>query len=66
YAHLLSEQDIRAILAFFKSDAGNKYVNAQPFFLNQLVAGMQAWQQKISVNMMTRVREEMKKKGHDL
>lgn len=66
YAHLLSEQDIRAILAFFKSEAGNKYVNAQPFFLNQLVAGMQAWQQKISVNMMTRVREEMKKKGHDL
>jgi len=66
YAHLLSEQDVRAILAFFKSDAGNKYVNAQPFFLNQLVAGMQAWQQKISVNMMTRVREEMKKKGHDL
>lgn len=66
YAHLLSEEDIRAIVAFFKSDAGNKYVNAQPFFLNQLVAGMQAWQQKISVNMMTRVREEMKKKGHDL
>ena len=66
YAHLLSEADIRAILAFFKSDAGNKYVNAQPLFLNQLVAGMQAWQQKISVAMMTRVREEMKKKGHDL
>ena len=66
YAHLLSEADIRAILAFFKSDAGNKYVNAQPLFLNQLVAGMQAWQQKISVAMMTRVRQEMKKKGHDL
>jgi hypothetical protein len=66
YAHLLSERDIRAILAFFKSDAGTKYVNAQPLFLNQLVAGMQAWQQKISVNMMTRVRQEMHKKGHDL
>jgi hypothetical protein len=66
YARLLTEDEIRAILAFFKSDAGRKYVGAQPLFLNQLVAGMQAWQQKISVNMMTRVREEMKKKGHDL
>ncbi len=66
YAHLLSEQDVRTILDFFKSEAGNKYVNAQPLFLNELVAGIQAWQQKISVNMMTRVRQEMKKKGHDL
>lgn len=66
YARLLTEDEIKAILAFFKSDAGRKYVGAQPLFLNQLVAGMQAWQQKISVNMMTRVREEMRKKGHDL
>ena len=66
YATLLSETDIDAILAFFDSSAGKKYVGAQPLFLNQLVSGMQAWQQKISINMMTRVREEMKKKGHDL
>ena len=66
YATLLSEKDIDAILAFFDSDAGKRYVGAQPLFLNQLVSGMQAWQQKISINMMSRVREEMKKKGHDL
>ncbi len=66
YATLLSEQDIDAILGFFDSGAGKKYVGAQPLFLNQLVSGMQAWQQKISINMMTRVREEMKKRGHDL
>lgn len=66
YAGLLAEKDIDAILAFFDSDAGKKYVGAQPLFLNQLVSGMQAWQQKISINMMARVREEMKKRGHDL
>ncbi len=66
YATLLSEKDIDAINAFFASDAGRHYVGAQPFFLNQLVSGMQAWQQKISINMMARVRQEMKKKGHDL
>ena len=66
YASLLSEKDIDTILAFFDSDAGKRYVGAQPLFLNQLVSGMQAWQQKISINMMARVRQEMKKKGHDL
>ncbi len=35
-------------------------------FLYQLLPGLQAWQQKISITMMSRVREEMKKKGHDL
>ena len=66
YATLLSEKEIDAVLAFFNSEAGRKYVGAQPLFLNQLVSGMQAWQQKISINMMARVRQEMKKKGHDL
>ena len=66
YANLLSEKDIDSILSFFDSEAGKRYVGAQPLFLNQLVSGMQAWQQKIAVNMMARVRQEMKKKGHDL
>ena len=66
YASLLSEKDIDAILDFFNSEAGRRYVGAQPLFLNQLVSGMQAWQQKISINMMERVRQEMRKKGHDL
>ena len=66
YATLLSEKDIDDILRFFDSEAGKRYVGAQPLFLNQLVSGMQAWQQKISINMMARVRQEMKKKGHDL
>ena len=66
YATLLSEKDIDTINTFFASEPGRHYVGAQPFFLNQLVSGMQAWQQKISINMMTRVRQEMKKKGHDL
>ena len=66
YASLLTEGEIDAVLAFFNSEAGRKYVGAQPLFLNQLVSGMQAWQQKIAINMMSRVKQEMKKKGHDL
>lgn len=66
YAGLLSEQDLKAAVAFFDSDAGRKYVNAQPAFLGALSAPMRIWQQTISNNMMTRVRTEMRKKGHEL
>ena len=66
YARLLSQKDIDAILAFYNSEAGKRYVALQPQFLNQLLSGTQAWQQKIAINMMKRIREEMKKKGHVL
>ncbi len=66
YASLLSEKDIDTILTFYNTEAGKRYVAMQPLFLNQLLSGTQAWQQKIAINMMARVRAEMKKKGHNL
>ena len=66
YASLLSEKDIDTILTFYNTEAGKRYVAMQPLFLNQLLSGTQAWQQKIAINMMARVRTEMKKKGHNL
>lgn len=66
YAKQMSEQDLKAAAAFFESPAGKRYVESQPAFLTEVVTAMQGWQGKISTDMMTRVREEMKKKGHEL
>ena len=66
YVKQLSEQDLEAADAFFESPAGKKYVETQPAFLTEVVTAMQGWQGKISTDMMTRVRAEMKKKGHEL
>ncbi len=66
YAKLLSEQDLKAIDAFFKSDAGKKYVQTQPDFMKDVVVIMESWREQISTDMMTRVRMEMQKKGHEL
>jgi hypothetical protein len=52
--------------AFFKSDAGKKYVETQPSFMKDVVVIMEDWRQQISTDMMTRVRVEMAKKGHQL
>lgn len=66
YASEFSEEDLDTILAFFNSEAGRKWNAAQRDIYKQLTSGIQAWQQKIIVTMVARVRQEMKKKGHDL
>ena len=66
YAKRFSEDELKQIAAFFKSAAGVKYVASQPAILNDLFVSFQAWQQQMSGDMMARVREEMKKKGHEL
>lgn len=66
YAQRMSEDELKAISAFFKSPAGIRYVDTQPLVLNDLFSALQIWSQKLSVDMMARVREEMKKKGHEL
>jgi hypothetical protein len=66
FAKQLSEADLKAAAAFFDSAAGKQYVAAQPAILTDIVTAMQGWQGKVSTDMMTRVRAEMKKKGHDI
>jgi hypothetical protein len=66
YATILSEDDLKAIDAFFKTDAGKKYVQTQPLFMSNIVVIMENWREQIATDLMTRVRVEMKKKGHDL
>ncbi len=66
YASILSEQDLKAIDAFFKTEAGQKYVQTQPDFMRNIVVIMENWREQLSTDLMTRVRVEMKKKGHPL
>lgn len=66
YAKKISEPDLKIAVAFFESPAGRIFVETQPAFLTEVVTAMQGWQGKISTDMMTRVRAEMKKKGHEL
>ena len=66
YSQRLSQKELEEIAAFYKSAAGRKYVGSQPILMSDMFVALQGWAQKISVEMMTRVREEMRKKGHEL
>jgi hypothetical protein len=66
YAERLSQKELEDTANFFKSASGRKYVGSQPILMNDMFVALQAWSQKISVDMMSRVRDEMRKKGHEL
>jgi uncharacterized protein len=65
-AKRLSAAELKDVVAFFQSPSGKKYVEATPGMLEDVVAALEAWRQKLSTDMMTRVREELKKQGVDL
>ena len=62
----LSQEELTQIAAFFDSPIGKKYVASQPAILDEIVVMMQGFTQRTSTDLFARVREEMKKKGHEL
>jgi hypothetical protein len=65
-ASRMSEPELKDVATFFKSPSGQKYVAVQPYMLDDMFRQMQTWTQKLSEQIMTRMRAEMKKRGHDI
>ena len=65
YSRRMSEEELKQTATFFNSPVGKKYVGAQPEMLDELVVSMQSWTQQLSNYMMTRVRQEVQKRGKD-
>jgi hypothetical protein len=63
YAQYLTEDEIKAAVAFFSSDAGKKYVSSEPLYFNAVINAMQDWHLQLQTELMTKVRAEMKKRG---
>src|SRR5271154_5865375 len=62
-ASQMSEKEIADVAAFFGSPSGKKYLATEPIFFQQFSAIADPWRQQISVDILTRARQEMKKKG---
>ena len=64
-ARQMTEQELKDTANFFGSPSGKKYVESEPAAYNQIVSLVQAWRNRLSVDILARAREEMKKKGID-
>jgi hypothetical protein len=65
-AKRMNEQELKDTATFLNSASGKKYVEAQPQALNEIFGALNDWRQKLSVDVLTRTREELKKKGFTL
>jgi uncharacterized protein len=66
YAARFSEQELKDALAFYKTPLGRKMLNEEPAILDQSLKSAQTWANKLSDEVIRKMRAEMKKKGHDI
>ena len=64
-ASRMSEQELRDSLAFFEGPSGKKYLATQPILLQEFQVSTGIWRSELNKNLLSRLREEMKKKGVD-
>jgi uncharacterized protein len=62
-ASQMSEKEIQDVAAFFGSSSGKKYLATEPIFFQQFSAIADPWREQLSVDILSRARQEMKKKG---
>ena len=64
-AKYMTDQELKDAATFFASASGKKYVQAQPLAFNEIMGVVQNWRERMSTDVLTRARAEMKKKGVD-
>ena len=66
YASRFTEQELKDILAFYKSPLGRKLIVEEPAILDQSMKNAQVWAENFSQEVIAKMRTEMKKRGHDI
>jgi hypothetical protein len=66
YAVHFTEAELKDLLAFYKSPVGMKLITEQPKVGEEGLRFAQDWANKLSDQVITRMRDELKKRGHAL
>ena len=66
YATRFTEPELKEVLAFYSSPTGKKMLVEQPQIVDQSLKFAQEWANKLSDEVVGKMREELKKRGHVL
>ena len=66
YATRFTEPELKAILAFYQSPAGKKLLTEQPNIVDTSMRFAQDWANKLSDQVIAKMRDELKKRGHPM
>ena len=66
YASRFKEQELKDALAFYKSPLGRKLLAEEPTILDESMRSAQTWANRLSEEIISKIRVEMKKRGHEI
>jgi hypothetical protein len=66
YASHFTEAELKQILTFYQSPVGQKMIVEEPKAIEDSMRDAGQWADDLSVDVMNRMRAEMKKRGHDI
>jgi hypothetical protein len=66
YAAKFTDAELKELLTFYRSTTGKKFVAEQPAVLEDGFRRTQEWSTKISEEIVSALRAEMKKRGHNI
>jgi hypothetical protein len=66
YASRFTDAELKQILAFYKSSAGQKVIKEEPVLFETIIQQLNSWQVSFGEEVLKRFRAEMKKRGHEL
>jgi hypothetical protein len=66
YATSFSDQELKEILTFYKTQSGQKLLTEQSKIVDSSMKFAQDWANKLSDQVIVKMRDELKKRGHAL
>jgi hypothetical protein len=66
YASHFTEPELKQILVFYQSPVGRKMIAEEPKVIDESLQQANGWAENLSVDIMAKMRSEMKKRGHDI
>jgi hypothetical protein len=66
YASHFTEAELKQLLAFYQSPLGQKVIVEEPKSADESMTMAGSWADKLSEEVMSKMRAEMKKRGHDM
>jgi uncharacterized protein len=66
YASNFTEAELRDLIAFYKTPTGQKFLQKTPFVAQQTMIAGQKFGQSAAADLQKLMREELRRRGHDL
>jgi hypothetical protein len=66
YASKFTEQELKDVLAFYKSPLGRKVITQEPVILDESSASVDQWANKLATEVIAKFRTEMRRRGHEI